>query len=216
MHSIFGFVNRVIPGDCVDVMRRMPERSVDFVLTDPPYAVRYRDRSGRTLLNDDSTDWLLPAFAEVARVLKDNRFCVSFYGWPRADAFLEAWRSVGLRPVGHLVFVKLYRSNDQVRFLNHRHEQAYLLAKGYPRPVHTINDVLDWEYTGNRHHPTEKPVSALTPLVGAFSRPHDIVLDPFAGSGSTAVAARDLGRRYIAIELATRHCETAAARLRAA
>jgi len=216
MPPISGFVNRILQGDCTDVMRRMPERSIDLVVTDPPYAAHYRDRTGRTVANDDNTRWLSPAFAEVARVLKDNRFCVSFYGWHQADAFLHAWRSAGLRPVGHLVWVKRYRSNDRPRFLAYRHEAAYLLAKGYPCPVRAINDVLRWEYTGNRHHPTEKPVSALAPIIEAFSRPGDIVLDPFAGSGSTAVAAHGLGRRYVGIELDVRHCETAAARLRAA
>ena len=216
MPSISGFVNRILQGDCTDVMRRMPERSIDLVVTDPPYAARYRDRTGRTVANDDNTRWLSPAFAEVARVLKDNRFCVSFYGWHQADAFFQAWRAAGLRPVGHFVWVKFYHSNGSPRYAKHKHESAYLLAKGYPRPVEPINDVLGWEYTGNRHHPTEKPVSAITPLIEAFSRPGDIVLDPFAGSGTTAVAARELGRRYVAIELDTRHCETAAARLRAA
>lgn len=95
-HSISEFLNRVVPGDCVSVMRDIPARSVDLVVTDPPYIARYRDRAGRTVANDDNADWLRPAFAEVARVLKDNRFCVSFYGWHQADRFLAAWRAAGL------------------------------------------------------------------------------------------------------------------------
>jgi DNA modification methylase len=64
-----------------------------------------------------------------------------------------------------------------------------------------LPDVLSWRYTGNDLHPTQKPVMAMAPLIFAFSEPHDIVLDPFAGSGTTAVAARLFGRRYIANEL---------------
>jgi site-specific DNA-methyltransferase (adenine-specific) len=194
-------------------MAAMPDASVDLVVTDPPYGARYRDRSGRTVANDDNTAWLTPAFAQVARVLKDHRFCVSFYGWHQADRFLAAWRAAGLRPVGHLVWVKSYHSNGTPRFLRYRHEAAYLLAKGFPRPTEAINDVLGWEYTGNRRHPTEKPVSAIEPLIEAFSRPGDLVLDPFAGSGTTAVAAQELGRRYVAIELDPRYCEAARERL---
>jgi len=210
-----GMRDRIIRGDCIEVMRDMPTGSVDFVLTDPPYIAHYRDRSGRSVANDDNGAWLAPAFREAARVLKDNRFCVSFYGWPQADRFLAAWRDAGLRPVGHLVWVKFYHSNREPRFLKYRHEAAYLLAKGSPRPTRVINDVLAWEYSGNRLHPTEKAVGTMGLLIESYSRPGDTVLDPFAGSGTSAVAARELGRHYIGIELDPRHAETARMRLAA-
>ena len=79
--KIYEFVNRIIPGDCIEVMRQMPDRSVDFIATDPPYLVNYEDRSGRRVANDDRDGWLAPAFAQMYRVLKYNRFAVSFYGW---------------------------------------------------------------------------------------------------------------------------------------
>jgi DNA modification methylase len=134
------------------------------------------------------------------RVLKWNRFCVSFYGFPKAEAFLAAWRQAGFDPIGHLVWVKPYASAE--KFVRYHHEQAYLLAKGRPRiPRLRLPDVFDWEYTGNGLHPSQKPVMAILPLVMAYSEKGDIVLDPFAGSGTTAVAAKTLGRRYIGIEL---------------
>ncbi|MRE16345.1 DNA methylase, partial [Escherichia coli] len=64
-----------------------------------------------------------------------------------------------------------------------------------------LPDVLGCKYSGNRHHPTEKPVTSLQPLIESFTHPNAIVLDPFAGSGSTCVAALQYGRRYIGIEL---------------
>ncbi|MCX0001925.1 hypothetical protein MP845_24560, partial [Escherichia coli] len=77
-----------------------------------------------------------------------------------------------------------------------------ILAKGRPRlPQNPLPDVLGWKYSGNRHHPTEKPVTSLQPLIESFTHPNAIVLDPFAGSGSTCVAAFQSGRRYIGIEL---------------
>jgi adenine-specific DNA-methyltransferase len=133
-------------------------------------------------------------------VLRWNRFCVCFYGWSKADSFLAAWRTAGFRPVGHLVFRKTYASTT--RFLRYQHEQAYLLAKGSPRqPEQPIPDVLEMRYSGNRMHPTQKPVSALVPLIESFSVPGDVVLDPFCGSGSTLVAARQTGRHFIGLEL---------------
>lgn len=87
-------------------------------------------------------------------------------------------------------------------YVGYRHECAYILAKGRPRlPQKPLPDVLGWKYSGNRHHPTEKPVTSLQPLIESFTHPNAIVLDPFAGSGSTCVAALQSGRRYIGIEL---------------
>jgi adenine-specific DNA-methyltransferase len=128
------------------------------------------------------------------------------------DRFFAAWRSAGLRPVGHLVWPKRYASAR--RFLGYCHEQAYLLAKrNPPLPTATIPDVLEWRYTGNRLHPTQKPVPSLKPVIEAFTEPDDIVLDPFAGAGSTLLAAKILGRRYIGIELDAEYVKTAKRRL---
>ena len=125
---------------------------------------------------------------------------VSFYGWNRVDRFMAAWKNAGFSVVGHLVFTKNYTS--KAAYVGYRHECAYILAKGRPRlPQNPLPDVLGWKYSGNRHHPTEKPVTSLQPLIESFTHPNAIVLDPFAGSGSTCVAALQSGRRYIGIEL---------------
>jgi adenine-specific DNA-methyltransferase len=201
MHTIEHFINRIHYGDCIEVMRRMPDASVDLCLTDPPYLVSYRSRDGRTIAGDRDGSWLRPAYEEIARVLKPGRFCITFYGWHCADAFMEAWRAAGLSPVGHLVFVKNYVSNRRARFAAPHHENAYILAKGNPQsPRFRLPDVLSWRYTGNRLHPTQKPVPVFKRLIASFSDAGDIVLDPFAGSGTTALAARILHRSYIGIE----------------
>jgi len=210
------FINRVTCGDCLLLLPELPDGSVDFVLTDPPYLVSYRDRSDRTVAGDDRADWLQPAFSQIHRVLRDDSFCVSFYGWTQADKFLCAFRAAGFTPVGHMVFVKRYASNDRSErsFLRYHHEQAYLLAKGKPdMPRALLSDVFQWRYTGNTRHPTEKPVSTLIPLVYAFTGVDDIVLDPFCGSGSTLVAAQILGRQFIGMELSAQHAKTAQRRL---
>jgi site-specific DNA-methyltransferase (adenine-specific) len=179
-----------------------------MVLTDPPYIARYVSRDGQRIANDDRADWLQPAFAQIFRVLKRDSFCISFYGWHQVDKFMQAWRLAGFRPVGHLVFQKSYSSKNL--FLSYRHEQAYLLAKGSPAlPEAPISDVQQWKYTGNKLHPTQKPVPNLIPLIEAFSKPGSIVLDPFCGSGSTLVAAGLSGRRFVGIELSSDYCETA-------
>ena len=206
--------NVIFNADCIDVMRSFDRATVDFILTDPPYVTRFRDRQGRTVANDDNGRWLRPAFNQMHRVLKDGGFCVSFYGWNKVDLFMDAWKAAGFRVVGHLVFRKRYASS--ARFLRYEHEQAYLLAKGNPTlAAQPIPDVLDFPYTGNRLHPTQKPVEALTPLIEAFTKPGDLVLDPFSGSGSTLAAAQQTGRDWTGIELDNGHYLTASKRLAA-
>ena len=94
-------------------MRRIPTSSVDFILTDPPYLVNYRDRDGRTIQNDTHASWLKPAMAEAYRVLKQDRVAIMFCGWTKVDAFFDAWKSAGFQPVGHLVFRKTYSSKSR-------------------------------------------------------------------------------------------------------
>jgi DNA modification methylase len=204
--------NAVLQGDCVEVMRRFRSCSVGFVLTDPPYLAHYCSRDGRKVANDGDAAWLKPAFAEIFRVLRRDSFCVSFYGWHQADKFIAAWREAGFRLAGHLTFTKRYPSTE--RFLRYHHENAYLLAKGNPpQPTERIPDVLEWKYSGNKLHPTQKPLCVLTPLIYCFSRPGDLVLDPFCGSGSTLVAAKLQGRRFVGIELDAAYCDVARQRL---
>jgi site-specific DNA-methyltransferase (adenine-specific) len=192
--------NTLIQGDCLEILPQLSDESVHFILTDPPYITRYSSRDGRTVPNDDNSAWLKPAFKEMYRVLKQDSFAVSFYGWPQAHRFMYAFRDAGFRVVGHLVFPKRYASAS--KFLRYQHECAYLLAKGNPQqPQKPLSDVIEWVYTGNKLHPTQKPLSVLSPIIEAFTRKGDTVLDPFAGSGSTLAAAQLLRRNWIGVEL---------------
>lgn len=205
-------VNAILHGDCIQVMRELPADSADFILTDPPYLVNFRDRDGRTIQNDVKADWLKPAMTEAHRVLKQNRLMLCFYGWTKVDAFFNAWKDAGFQPVGHLVFRKAYSS--KTRFLRYQHEQAYLLAKGRPPlPKQPLSDVIEMPYSGNKLHPTQKPVVALAPLVRSFSLPGDLVLDPFAGSGSSCAAALLSGRKYLGVEMDDAYFQQAVSRM---
>lgn len=124
---------------------------------------------------------------------------VSFYGWNRVDRFMAAgkmrdsvWLGTGLHQKLHI----------EGRICGLSPRMRLRSGKGRPAlPQKPLPDVLGWKYSGNRHHPTEKPVTSLQPLIESFTHPNAIVLDPFAGSGSTCVAALQSGRRYIGIEL---------------
>lgn len=206
-------VNAILHGDCIEVMRQIPTNSVDFILTDPPYLVNYRDRDGRTIQNDAKADWLKPAMAEAYRLLKQDRVAVMFYGWTKVDMFFDAWKEAGFQPIGHLVFRKSYSSKS--RFFRYQHEQAFLLAKGRPPlPKQPLGDVLDMPYSGNKLHPTQKPVAVLAPLIRSFTLPGELVFDPFAGSGSSCAAALLTGRKCLGIEMDDAYFEQAVGRMK--
>lgn len=212
MKPIASFINRVIHADCVTALTEIPSESIDIVVTDPPYLVNYRPRDGRKCLNDGNDYWLRPAFCELHRILKSNSFLATFYGWPWIDLFMQVWKESGFRPVSHLAWTKSHCSREG--YTKSYHEVGFLLAKGRPpKPVEPLPDVLPWQYTGNKHHTNEKPVIAIKPLIETYSAPRDIVLDPFAGSGATGVAAKSCGRRFILIEKVWQHCQIAERRL---
>ena len=189
------FIDTITQGDCIQVMREMPANSVDFILTDPPYLVNYRDRDGRSVPCTEAES----RSRDVLRL--DKGRCL-----------LRSVEEAGFQPVGHIVLRKTYSSKS--RFFSYQHELAYLLAKGRPPlPKQPLADVMDMPYSGNKLHPTQKPIEALAPLVRSFTLPDELVLDPFAGSGSSCAAALLTGRRYVGIELDAEYFHQASARL---
>ena len=143
----------------------MPNGSADFVLTDPPYLVGYGgrwDEIRRSIVGDDDPVWFRPAFTELWRVLKQDAFAVSFYGWPHADIFAGGFKAIGFRLVSHLDFVKNVWGLG--RFTRGQHETAYLLAKGHPPvPDAPVGDVFDWVREAVTVHPNQKPVGPTAP-----------------------------------------------------
>lgn len=196
-------------GDCIKLLANLKSECVDFVLTDPPYLVNYKGRwdgNKNVIVGDDDPNWLLPAYTEIYRVMKDNTFCVTFYGWPHADAFLGIWKKIGFRPISHLAFVKNHWGLG--RFSRGQHETAFLLAKGKPAiPTNPISDVIFWTHVPRKIHPNQKPTTALHPVLQTFAPERAIVLDPFMGSGSTLKAASDLGMSAIGIEIDEVYCK---------
>ena len=136
------------------------------------------------VIPNDKFTWLKPAFRELYRLLKPSSLAVCFYGWAHIAKFAAAFQDAGFKG-----------------------DPAY--------PSYRIGDVIEWtEFTGNRLHPSQKPVTLLLPLIETFCPPGGLVLDPFAGSGSTLLAAEMTGRSYLGIELDASYHALAAGRLR--
>ncbi|WP_299954749.1 DNA methyltransferase [uncultured Roseobacter sp.] len=202
----------IICGEAVETLNTFDAESVDLTVTDPPYLCNYRDRDGRSVANDTNPDAVLGVFPELYRVLKSNSYCLLFCGWNAIPQFSAAWEAAGFRVGGHIIFAKPYTSS--AKHVGYCHESAWVLTKGRPAPrTKPLNDVQEWHYTGNKNHPTEKSVEIIAPLIRSFSNQGDVVLDPFLGSGTTAVAAALNNRSAIGIELKDRYCRHAENRL---
>ncbi|KIC51448.1 DNA methyltransferase [Tateyamaria sp. ANG-S1] len=200
--------HNIINGEALETLKGIEAGTIDLVVTDPPYLCNYQDRDGRKVRNDDNAAGVLGVFSELFRVLQQDSYAVVFCGWTAIDQFSKAWADAGFKVGGHLVWGKDYVSNT--KHVQYRHESAWLLTKGNPqRQGKALPDLLDWTYSGNRHHPTQKAVEVIAPLIRSFSKPGDVVLDPFLGSGTTAVAAALSGRVAIGVELEAKYCELA-------
>lgn len=217
---------KLLHGDCMELMKEIPDGSVDLILCDPPY--------GTTKAKWDSVLPLPEMWAEYNRILKPDGVAVLFAAQPftttlinsNRQAFRYLWVWVKNKPVGFLnarkmpmrthedvlvFYRKLPTYNPQMRQgfkpYTRRHtarqERLYgscgactTVSNGERYPV----DVL--EYNGDRgYHPTQKPVALLEYLVRTYTNPGDTVLDNCMGSGSTGVAVKRVGgRRFIGIE----------------
>lgn len=201
-------------GDCRDVVPLL--QPVDLVLTDPPYGINYvsnytTGRGAKPITNDGARlsvalqRQLIPALARRAQhIMWFTRWDV----WPDVWAELGAW--FPLR--GMLIWDK---GDPGMGDLGHWGPSYEMIASaGWGKTVGSRDQsVLRFPKppSASRHHPTEKPQPLLRYLIGKLDA--ETVLDPFAGGGSTLLAARDCGRKAVGIEVDERFCETIARRL---
>ena len=205
-------------GDCLQLMKDIPDGSVDLIVTDPPYGINYqsnyRQQKYSTFKNDQSMDWLDNFVAEIHRVLKQNTAVYCFCSWHNVDLFKTAFeKKFKLKNI--IVWEKNNTSMGDLKgSYAPKHEFVLFAHKGR----RTLNgfrhpDIIKAKRTGNIYHPTEKPVDLLELFLEESSEKHNLILDPFMGSGSTGVACVNTGRRFIGIEIEQKYFDVAAKRI---
>lgn len=220
-------------GDCLSVIPDLPRLSVGAVFTDPPFSSGARTDAGKAMRGSmlRATKWDAEWFShdnmathgflflmrllavELLAVGARNATAHFFIDWRMYPNLYGAVESAGWQVKNLVVWDK--GSFGMGTNYRNQHELVIYAEKGSPEfQNHGTGNVLTAKRPGTENHPTEKPVSLVEEMLTASSAPDALVLDPFAGSGSTLVAAKNLGRRAIGIELDERYCEIAAERLR--
>jgi len=203
-------INQIICGDCLEVMKDWPDNCVDLVLTDPPYGINYNNNRLNRYSNASYSD-----------IVGDNETMDFGFLFARPELkiifgalnFLEQlpykgrWICWDKRTT--ILADGVFGSPFEMAWLSKRtgYDKIYRVMHGGVINADGPNKA--------RFHPTQKPVLLFRKIIEDFSNPSEIILDPFCGSGTTCVAAKMLGRRYIGIDISEEYCKIAEERLRA-
>lgn len=211
-------------GDNGAILRSLSEQSIDAVITDPPYGIKQAGWDQYVPL-----DW----FGECLRLLKASGAAYVFGDSLTLSELQSVWAMRGVKWAGRISWCYEEGPRHSAAWVSKHEDCLFWKAKHHklsvPREPSKYNDprwgkgryVSDvWRvgrvlgnYAERVDHPTQKPLNLLRLPIAASSNKGDILLDPFAGSGSTLVAALVEGRKAIGIELEEKYCEIAAKRL---
>lgn len=214
-------------GDCLVVSKQIPDNSVDLILTDPPYNIARKsnfESMGRSSI--DFGEWdhdadILSWIDDASRALKPTGTIIIFNDWHNLGDISKKLNECGLIEKDIFRWIKanpMPRNRDR-RYITDFEMAIVAVGKKkwtfnrqddkYERPEFRCPIVAGKE----KFHPTQKPVQLMEHLLKIHSNENDIVLDPFAGSGSTGVACANLNRRFLGIELDKKYFEIAKERI---
>jgi adenine-specific DNA-methyltransferase len=210
----------VVQGDCLGLMKQLPEWSIDSVITDPPYGNGSAARYGRTQLglrsiqNDTTPSAYMAAVREAFFVARRDTIHCFFAGWRAIAECLPSFETAGFTVKQLVVWDKTLPSLGMG--IRDQHEFLIVAKKGAALENASGGNV--WRVCrpcGDRpEHPHEKPLELMN-MVLALVPEAGMILDPFCGSGSTLVAAKKLGRHFLGFEISPEYCEIARKRIAA-
>ena len=215
---------KLLQGDCLELMRDIPDESIDLVVTDCPYRIvsggctnvkrddeppgifnrrntftQRNAKSGKLFDNNDIefSEWL----PDLYRVLKPDSHCYIMINARNLKKLQVECEKVGFKFQNILVWKKNNATPN--RYYLNSCEFILMLRKGRARNINNMGskNVIDIpNIIGNKQHPTEKPVELMQVFIKNSSNRDDVVLDLFMGSGSTGVACVNTGRHFIGME----------------
>lgn len=198
----------LLQGDCIDLLPKIPDGSINSIITDPPYFLGMTHNGQKGCFNDLAIckPFYQKLFTEYKRVLKPDG-CVYFFCDWRSYAFYYPIMNGILGVKNMLVWDK---KSGPGNFYNYQHELILFTTKRNALNVkgsyNIITGILSFsngakKTNGEKIHPTQKPIELIEKFIRDSTDSGDTVLDSFAGSGTTGVACINTGRRFIGIEL---------------
>jgi modification methylase len=232
------FLNKFICGNTVDVMKQIPDGSIELVVTSPPYNLKNSTGNGMkdgrggkwsnaALINgyshyndnmphDEYVEWQRACLTEMLRIIPENGAIFYNHKW-RVQAGLLQDRNdiVSGFPVRQII---IWRRKGGINFnpgyFLPTYEVIYLIAKPkfkLAKKANAHGDIWEFGQESKNKHPAPFPVELIERIISSTNA--DIVLDPFMGSGTTALAASNLGRQYVGIDISPEYCEMAENRI---
>lgn len=232
------YINKIITGDSLTIMRQMPDQCLDLVVTSPPYNLKNSTGNGMkdgrggkwagaALVNgyshyDDNmpheeyTDWQHNCLKEMFRLIKDDGAIFYNHKWRVQDGLLQDRQDIIRHlPVRQIIIWKRKGGiNFNPGYFLPTYEVIYLIPKPNFKlapKANAFGDVWEFKQEMNNEHPAPFPVALIDRIVSSTTA--QTILDPFMGSGTTAVVALWHKRNYIGIELSPDYCVLAEKRI---
>ncbi|MCS7299740.1 MAG: site-specific DNA-methyltransferase [Spirochaetia bacterium] len=215
-------------------MKEIPSSSIDLIVTDPPFAIdfkakrsNYNRTSSRVLegynevSKEEYYNFTFRWMKECYRILKDSGSMYVFSGWTNLKDILNAIDDVGFITINHLIWRYQFGVYTERRFVTSHYHILFVVkndkkynfykVEHYPEDVWFINREY---WTGKVKTPTKLPLNLVKRILLFSSREGDLVFDPFLGSGTVSVAAKEMGRHYLGFEIVPEYYDLANERLK--
>lgn len=214
-------INKIFNEDCLIGMKRIPDKSIDCICTDPPYKliaggvtgklskkitgicldytnVNTKNGNGNFKINTlKFSEWIPECF----RILKNDTHCYIMVNDRNLQEMLNETQKVGFKLLNVLVWNKnnampnhWYMKNAEFIIMLRKGKANYINNQG-------SKQCMQFDNVKNKIHPTEKPIALFEKLIQNSTLENQIVFDPFIGGGTTALAAKNINRKYIGFEL---------------
>ena len=222
-------LNKVYNQDCLIGMKDILDKSIDSIITDPPYGINFRsNRDSKKrfdfIANDDNLDFFEPFIKEAYRILNDDRCIFIFCRFDNYPYFYEVVRKAGFEVKNCLICEKnkaLGGLGDMEGSFLNNYEFILFATKGKKilfkdRIGRQFGLISDKSISSPMQliYPTQKPVSLIRKLICIATNEREIVLDPFIGSGTTALACKQTNRQFIGFDVSEKAVSLAINRLK--
>lgn len=199
------YINKIINADCMDILKQLPDKCIDLVLTDIPYGEVNRDSNGLRDLDKGCADTVSFDLSELLEhIIRINKGSVYIFCGIEQVSLIRKTLVDNQYSTRLLIWEKTNPSpmNGNTIWLSGIECCVYGKLSGASFNEHCKNTVLRYPVCTDkfRFHPTQKPIDLFKYLINVSSNENDLVLDCFSGSGTTAVACHNLKRNFICIE----------------